>query len=132
MKKSLLLASALAMVLGVGVAVGARQGNNARVEQAEAALSSNVYYFTDNYSFDWTGSAHTKAIYAYAYNTDSDKNAAWPGIQVGYSYNESDERVYVYSADKAYSHIIWHNNDNARAEVDSSTAKGWYVTGWKD
>lgn len=126
---TILSAFALAAAGAAGLA-SLKESRKTEAVEANSNIGSYTYYFTDNYSFDWNGSSHSKAIYAYAYNSANDQNAAWPGIQVGYSFNEKDERVYVYSASKSYSNIIWHNNDNARAEVNSSSARAWFVTGW--
>lgn len=53
MKKSLLIASTLAMVLGVGVAVGARQAKTERVEATDTSITAATTIYLDKTALDW-------------------------------------------------------------------------------
>ncbi len=138
MKKGLIIATTLAMALGVGVFAGVASHKEASKEAAvveAAAPSGNIFRFTKP-SSDWDD-----GVYAYAYGGTAE-SMTWPGESLGYSYNSYDEAVYVYVTSGMPEHIIFHNNrtDNGRgrrAEVEpSSENKCWYTTGensgWTD
>lgn len=79
-------------------------------------------YFTN--SAGWTG---TK-FYCYAWNTDgSDKNYAWPGLDMTYvGTNSSGQHVYSYNIDTSkYKYVIFNNNDKQTPNLDLTDTDGF-------
>ena len=119
MKKSILL--------GLGVCALALGGVAALVGQkgaVETKADANITYrFTDASGFGAN-------IYAYAYGDGELKNAAWPGVKLDGSYNNLNQKVYVYQTNVQYEHIIFHNYSNKRAVVDISDNldHAWFST----
>ena len=132
MKKSLLLASALAMVLGVGVAVGARQENNARAEQVEAAA---ITTFSRVYRFTAPAEYWGDTVYVYAWGDEEPENAAFPGVNISseFSYNESSRKVYTYATNNTnYQYLIFSNKKEAEGRWQTNNItigdnRAWYL-----
>ena len=64
---------------------------------------ADTLYFTNNKG--WSN------VYAYAWNTANDKNAAWPGVKMDlFKFNEFNQPVYRIEGVSPYQNIIFTNN----------------------
>ena len=102
----------------------------------------DTFYFSNNKN--WLD------VYAYAWNSDSDKLADWPGVKMTYfKKNPEGESVYTISGISNYANIIINNNsgeqsadfaytsltsgNNALYLTNNKNSKGYYIPGqWKE
>ena len=119
MKKGLIITSALALLFGTAVAVGAQPKKIAKVE----ATNETLYF--DVSSTTWWNDASAKT-YAYCYkntgSTAADRNADWPGVLM----SKVDGTNYKYSAtvDSEFTYVIFNRvNPSKTSEVWNRTSK---------
>ena len=91
----------------------------------------DTYYFTNNKK--WSD------VYAYAWNSSSDKNAEWPGKKlqkVGTNSNNEDIYVVKFNSAGEFKNIIFNAGSNAAQTVDISLSQyknnGFYINGSSD
>ena len=119
MKKGLIITTALAMALGVGVAVGAQQQ---KVEKAEA--TTEKLYF-DVSSTTWWNDASAKT-FAYCFKgedtQESDRNASWPGVEM--TKEAGTTYKYSVSVSSEFTKVIFCRvNPSDESEVWNRTSK---------
>ena len=111
MKKGLIITSTLALLFGVGVAVGAHQG-----KAVKASATTETLYF-DVSSSTWWNDASAKT-YAYCYKNDgsseADRNASWPGVEMTKMPNANNK--YYASVDSAFTYVIFNRVNPANTE----------------
>ena len=123
---SIILASTLAIGVGVGVAA---LKQNRKVEQANADTPSS---FAKIYRFTAPAEYWGNTVYVHAWgSSDASKNTNWPGIDISneFSYNESDRKVYIFATNVSdYKYLIFHNNSGWQTDnitIGNNTA--WYL-----
>ena len=119
MKKSLLIASTLAMVLGVGVAVGARQARVAKVDAWSGAQCGTTWYATGTIGGSAWGTWHDFTL-----NNETDR------YEYTFDANKDDE--FKFGNNKTYADQV---TVHAGYSSDLDWAgKGWnsYTTGHRD
>ena len=100
MKKGLIITAALAMVLGVGAAVGAHQ---AEAIKTKAASVSTVYCkVTQSW---WTADGAAVGAYCWNGEDDSQKNAAWPGERMTAVGGQTG--LWTYTVPNGYDKVIF-------------------------
>ena len=97
MKKGLLISATLALALGVGVAVGARQ-----VSSKEVAADGTTIYCKMQYDW-WTDSG--AAIGAYYWKDGEDSPLSWPGTRM--SPVQNDDYVWKTTIPTGYDKVIF-------------------------
>lgn len=136
-KRKMLLTTAFAALLGVGVFAGVASHKEASKEAAvvEAATPSsytNVYRFTVPNSF---GSDVGNHIYLHAWGS-SGGDTTWGNFITlsDYSYNENSERMYTYATNYTYTGFIiiryYDNPDYCKsADITVGSNKAWSWNG---
>ena len=111
MKKGIIFTTALAMVLGVGVAVGAHQVTPKAVEAAPVS----TVYCKMTYAW-WT--TDNAAIAAYCWNSEdeSDKNAEWPGVRMTKVVGQ--DGLWSYTVPNGYDKVIFVRTNPSGATAD--------------
>ena len=71
------------------------------------SCSGKVVYFYN--SENWN------TVYCYAWNSDADKNANWPGVQM--TLVEGTTNLYYYHFSKDYSNVIFNNNSAKTVDI---------------
>ncbi len=74
--------------------------------------SDNVTVYAATIYFDNTISGWSN-VYAYCWNSDDDKNAAWPGVNL----SNPDGNIYTYKSTKIYNKVIFTNNSEQTADL---------------
>lgn len=115
MKKGLISITALAMVLGVGVAVGAHQAS-----ANEAKAGTNVKLYFDVSETTWWNDAGA-LTFAHCFDGSVDPTS-WPGAQM--SLVSGSTTKYSVEIDSSYTHVIFTRvNPSDHSEVWNRTSK---------
>ena len=128
--KSIIMTVGLAFAATLAVAIGISASNKTVKEmkpaEARQANEKIVYRFSNN--FNWG------AVYCHAYNSESDKAAAWPGVQMVWAYNnEYNQGIFTAYFDKEYDYVIFNNNNGAQTvDITVGSDIAWYPESSQD
>lgn len=86
--------------------------NGATSQSVKVTVYAATIYF-DNTISGWSN------VYAYCWNSDDDKNAAWPGVNL----SNPDGNIYTYKSTKIYEKVIFTNNSEQTADLDFENGK---------
>ena len=96
---------------------------SSKTSVAPAAKLPDTVYLTNNHG--WT------SVHAYAYNSDTDKLADWPGVFMEYfKENESGQEVYRVQGVSSYRYIIFNGSGGQTVDLDANDLKGenaWWI-----
>ncbi len=86
--------------------------------EGATSKSINVIVYAATIYFDNNISGWSN-VYAYCWNSDDDKNAAWPGMNL----SNPDGNIYTYKSTKIYKKVIFTNNREQTADLDFENGK---------